>query len=154
MGRRPGKVPGPHSPARSSIAIRGVEATSIRLIPRSIPGVRSRRAPARVLACSALHGRLGLGPFWVCGHRVPCHRLIGTFVACNSRHLKSWVANSLEGPFWTNVGQTKYCRDFSRSGPIAVPHVSISPFHVSSSVSICVAIRCNGVTPQWCTIKI
>jgi hypothetical protein len=26
-------------------------------IPRSIPGARSRRAPARVLACSALHGR-------------------------------------------------------------------------------------------------
>jgi hypothetical protein len=95
------------------------------------------------------------GPgYWVCGHRVPCHRLTGTFVACNSCHLKSRVANSSEGPFWTNVGQTKYCRDFSCSGPIMVPHVSISPFHVSSSMSICVAIRCNGVTLQWCTVKI
>jgi hypothetical protein len=36
---------------------------------------------------------------FVCGHRVPCHRLTGTFVACNSRHLKSWVGNFSEGPF-------------------------------------------------------
>jgi hypothetical protein len=92
--------------------------------------------------------------YWVCGHRVLCHRLTGTFVACNSRYLKSWVANFLEGPFWTNVDQTKYYRDFPCSEPIAVPHVSISPFYVSSSVSICVAIRCNGVTPQRCTVKI
>jgi hypothetical protein len=65
--------------------------------------------------------------YFVCGHRVPCHRLTGTFVACNSRHLKSWVGNSSEGPFWMKWGQTKYCRDFSHFGPIAVPHVSISP---------------------------
>jgi hypothetical protein len=91
---------------------------------------------------------------FVCGHRVPWHRLTGTFVACNRCHLKSWIGNSSEGPFRTNVGQTKYCRDFSRSRPIAVPHVSISLFHVSSSVSIYVAIRCNGVTPQRCTVKI
>jgi hypothetical protein len=76
-----------------------------------------------------------LGDF-VCGHRVPWHTLTGTFVACNRRHLKSWVGNFSEGPFWMKWGQTKYCRDFFRSGPIAVPHVSISPFHVSSSVSI------------------
>jgi hypothetical protein len=62
----------------------------------------------------------------VCGHRVPWHMLIGAFVACNRRNLKNWVGNSSEGPFWTKWGQTKYYRDFSRFGPIAVPYVSIS----------------------------
>jgi hypothetical protein len=33
-----------------------------------------------------------MGDF-VCGHRVPWHRLTGTFVACNRRHLKSWIGN-------------------------------------------------------------
>jgi hypothetical protein len=80
-----------------------------------------------------------------CGHQVVWYRLTGAFVAYNRRYLKSWVGNSSEGPFWTKWGQTKYCRDFSRLGPTTVPHVSISPFHVSSSVSICVAIRCNRV---------
>jgi hypothetical protein len=36
---------------------------------------------------------------FVCGHRVPCHRLTGIFLACNRRHLKSWVGNFSEGPF-------------------------------------------------------
>jgi hypothetical protein len=36
---------------------------------------------------------------FVCGHRVPWHRLTGTFLACNRRHLKSWIGNSSEGPF-------------------------------------------------------
>jgi hypothetical protein len=35
--------------------------------------------------------------YLVCG-RVFYHRLTGTFVACNSRHLKSWVANFSEDP--------------------------------------------------------
>jgi hypothetical protein len=38
--------------------------------------------------------------YFVCGHRVPWHRLTGAFVACNRRDLKSWVGNSSEGPFW------------------------------------------------------
>jgi hypothetical protein len=36
---------------------------------------------------------------FVCGHRVPWHRLTDTFVACNRRPLKSWVGNSSEGPY-------------------------------------------------------
>jgi hypothetical protein len=36
---------------------------------------------------------------FVCGHRVPWHRLTCAFVACNRRYLKSWVGNSSEGPF-------------------------------------------------------
>jgi hypothetical protein len=39
--------------------------------------------------------------YFVCGRRVPWHRLTGAFVACNRRDLKSWVGNSSEGPFWT-----------------------------------------------------
>jgi hypothetical protein len=104
-------------------------------------------------ASEILEPALILGDF-ICGHRVPWHRLTGAFVAYNRRHLKSWVGNYSEGSYWTKWGQTKYCRDFSRFGPIAVPHVSIFPFHVSFSVSICVAIRYNGVSRQRCTVKI
>jgi hypothetical protein len=31
-----------------------------------------------------------------------------------------------------NLGQTKYCRDFSRFRPVAVPYVSISPLCAES----------------------
>jgi hypothetical protein len=48
--------------------------------------------------------------------------------------LKSLVANSSEGPLWTNIGQSKYWHGFPHSEPIAVPHVSISPFMV---VAVC-----------------
>jgi hypothetical protein len=44
------------------------------------------------------HNEMG---YFVCGHRVPWHRLTGAFVACNRRYLKSWVGNFSEGPFWT-----------------------------------------------------
>jgi hypothetical protein len=50
--------------------------------------------------CTELHGCALLmranrraigapGGYWICGHRVPCHTLIGAFVACNSSYLKS-----------------------------------------------------------------
>jgi hypothetical protein len=59
---------------------------------------RESSIQARASEASQARGERSWGDF-VCGHRVPWHRLTGAFVACNRRHLKSWVGNSSEGPY-------------------------------------------------------
>jgi hypothetical protein len=64
--------------------------------------------------------------------------------------LKSWIGNFSEGPFRTKWGQTKYCHDFSRFGPIAVPHVSISPLCAERVGLACqVSLLCCLVSWQY-----